>query len=318
MRSFAVRACLGTVLPGVLVVASGCSTAGWVSENRPVVTVPIRDRYAQARIDLLRAINEDRSSTGRALVTLDSLATVVAQSHAEAMSAHGFFSHYGPAGDAPYERLAEAGGTAHVLENVFQWRERGSSPRRMGDPWGRFDVRQAEAWLMASPGHRETILDPHRTSVGLGMAVDAGRGEVVIVQDFIARHVDIDVPPRAWRRSPTGISGRVLATGLRPILIVLRRELRPRPWQVTGDRPPGGSYDDGTGRAMLLPPWAIAWRPSDRSFTATLPLGRGSESGRYYGIVYVAPERNVERALGRGSVATEDGWPGAAFVIDLL
>ncbi|HUP01273.1 MAG TPA: CAP domain-containing protein [Gemmatimonadota bacterium] len=299
-------------------VACAAAVSPSVGADASPGSIPIRDRYAQARLDLLDAINADRAAAGVAPVALDSLATVVAQAHAEAMAAYGFFSHYGPAGDAPYERLAEAGGTVHVLENVFRWRQRASSPPSVGDPWARFDVLRAEARLMSSPAHRRTILSPHRTAVGLGLAVDRAKGAVYVVQDFIARYLDLEVPRRAWRASSTQVSGRARASGVRPLLIVLRREVQPRAWQAREESPPGGPYADGTGEGTILPPWAIEWRPTDRSFTVTLPIGRGSDPGRYYGIVYVAPERIVRRALDRGSVDTEDGWPGGAFVIELL
>ncbi|MBA3583136.1 MAG: hypothetical protein H0W36_01155 [Gemmatimonadetes bacterium] len=82
------------------------------SRTGPEPGVPIRDRYAAARLDLLEAINADRAAAARPPVALDSLATLAAQTHARAMADGGFFSHYGQAGEAPYERLAEAGGTA--------------------------------------------------------------------------------------------------------------------------------------------------------------------------------------------------------------
>jgi hypothetical protein len=67
-----------------------------------------------------------------------------------------------------------------------------------------------------------------------------------------------------------------------------------------------------------VPPWAIEWQSTSRSFELVLPLGRLSSPGRYYGIVYVAPEAVVDGAIARRSVNSEDGWPGGAFVIDLF
>lgn len=278
--------------------------------------VPIPDGYARARLELLEAVNADRAAAGRIPVGLDSLATVVAQAHAEAMAAEGFFSHYGTGGDAPYERLAEAGGTAHVRENIFRWLERGSHPA--GDLSERFDVRQAEEWLMDSPGHRQTILDPHRTGVGLGIAVDPQHRTVYVVQDFVARHAEVEAPRQAWRRAPTPVSGRVLEEGIRPLLLLVMAEPVRRPWEEGRDEPPGGPYPDGSGEGTILPPWAIEWRPGDRSFAAELHSGLLSDPGRYYGIIYVAPEKAVERALFMRATGTRDGWPGGAFVIDVL
>jgi len=288
------------------------------SPEPTVDTVPIRDRYARGRLELLTLINEDRSASGAPPVTLDSLATVVAQAHAEAMAAEDFFSHYGRGGDAPYERVAEAGGRAHVRENIFRRVERGSDPLTSSDPWSGFEVQDAEEWLMASTGHREAIVDPHRTGVGIGIAVDRTRHAIFVVQDFIAQHTDLDVPTRGWRRSATTVHGRVRSTGWRPLTVILRKEPRVRAWVAAGQPPPSGPYPDGEGGGAIVPPWAIEWRPTSRSFELVLPLGRLSSPGRYYGIVYVGPEAVVDGAIGRRSVSSNDGWPGGAFVIDLF
>ncbi len=275
---------------------------------------PIQDRYAGARIDLLAAINRDRHAAGVAAVRLDSLASVAAQGHASAMAAGGFFSHYGQLGEAPYERLARAGLTGHVQENVSRWQVRGLVPIGTADPWPAFDVNEAHGSLMASPGHRETILDPHRTHVGLGIASDPAGGAVYVVEDFLSRYVEIDPPRLAWPGSKTPLAGRVLDPSLRPLLLLLRRE--PDDTSRRGETPPPGPYSDGHGEGAIVPPWAIGWRPAGRSFELDLgPLLR--EPGRWYGIVYVAPRKVVEGALAAGAVNTSQGWPGAAFVVDV-
>lgn len=299
--------------------ACGVPKSPPVVSPQPIVdTVPIGDRYARGRLELLALINEDRSANGAPPVTLDSLATVVAQVHAEAMAAEDFFSHYGRGGDLPYERLAEGGGTAHVRENIFRRVERGSDPLASSDPWFEFEIRDAEEWLMASVGHREAIIDPYRTGVGIGIAVDRTRHVVFVVQEFVAQHIDLDAPAQGWRRSATVVRGRVRSTGWRPLVVVLRKEPGERAWVAAGQTPPGGPYPDGEGRGAIVPPWAIEWRPTSRSFELVLPLDRSSSPGRYYGIVYVATEIVVDGAIGRRSVNSNDGWPGGAFVIDLF
>jgi hypothetical protein len=290
-----------------------------VATPKPIVDpVPIADRYANGRLELLTLINQDRSATGAPSVTLDSLATVVAQAHAEAMAAEDFFSHYGRGGDSPYERLAEAGGTAHVRENIFRRVERSSDALTTSDPWFDFKVEDAQQWLMASAGHRESIVDPYRTGVGIGIAVDQTRHTVFVVQEFVAQHIDLEAPARGWRRSATVVRGRVRSPESRPLAVILRKEPVERAWVAAGEPPPSGPYPDGEGRGAIVPPWAIEWQPTSQSFELILPLGRSSPPGRYYGVVYVATEAVVDGAIGRRSVSTEDGWPGGAFVIDLF
>ena len=307
------------LLIGVVAVGAACAS----SEGPPLreldphaEVTPLRDRYARARLILLDEINADRAEHGAPPVALDSLATVVAQQHADGMARDGYLSHYGTDGSAPYERFGEAGGDAHVRENVFRWSRRPANPEDRGWAWPEFDVREAEAWFMASPGHRATILDPSRTHVGIGIAEDRERGAVFVVQEFIARHAWLDAPETGWRNARTRIRGGMLRHGTRPLLLFVSRDpdLDLGPDGV----PPGGAYLDGGHEGVLVPPWRIRWNWSDRSFEVVLEPGVLGGPGRYYGIVYVAPEEAVREAMGKGRVDSNEGYPGASFVLDIL
>lgn len=279
---------------------------------------PILDEYAQARLILLEAINADRVAHGVRPVALDSLATVVAQFHAEAMARGGYLSHYEEDGSLPYERFAQAGGLAHVRENVFRSELRPSGTSRPGPLLPGFDIRQAEEWLMGSPGHRRTILDPFRTHVGLGVAEDSLRGAIYVVQEFVANYVNLVAPTRGWRGAPAVITGRMVSDDLRPLLLQLTRESPPG-WTRSPDSvPPRGAYVDGSGPGVTVPPWRIRWNPSDHTFRIELLLPRSSEPSRYYGILYVASEDDVREALGSRKALSSQGWPGAAFMIEFL
>lgn len=282
-----------------------------------VSTVPIRDRYARARVELVAEVNADRARHGRPPVVLDSLATAVAQSHAAEMAASGFLSHYSADGRAPYERYAAAGGTGHVRENVFRSQGRGGFPLSGVDPWERFDIRDAEAWLMSSEGHREAILDPHRARLGVGIAVDPARGAVYVVQEFVTAAATLTSPGRVLPGQEAIVAGRLRGTGTRPLMLVLSREPAVRPW-VDHGTPPGGSYPDGSPESLIVPPWAIRWNPGDRSFGVDLRMGRGADPARWYAILYVAPEDAVRDALAERRADTRSGWPAAAFVLEVL
>lgn len=299
------------VLAGTL----ACVTAGapGSSAGAGADRTPIRDRYAAARLELLAAINHDRRAAGAGAVGLDSLATVAAQAHAVAMAAGDFFGHYGLFGEAPYERLAAAGETGHVMENVYRWAVSSMPSVRGSDPWPAFDPRHAHRSLMASPGHRETIVDPHRTHVGLGIAADSADGAVYVVEEFVARHAEIEAPRLAWGGSVTPLTGRMLDPALRPLLVLVRRDPGVA---ASGAGPRPGPYVDGRGEGRVVPPWTIGWTPGLLAFEVDLgPVLR--EPGRWYGIVFVAPRAVVDEALARGRVSTDPGWPGAAFVVEV-
>lgn len=296
-------------------VAGACRTAPPAPPPMPAFSeTPILDAHARERLVLLAAINGDRRRAGLQPVGLDSLATAVAQAHAEAMAEGRYLSHYERNGSAPYDRYAEAGGTAHVRENVFRRETRGENPRRPGE--SRFDVREAERWLMTSPGHRAAILDPHATAVGLGIADTAG--STFVVQEFLSRHAALEVPAVGWTRAPTPIRGRMLDAGVRPLLLYLAREPDVRAWQRGGGPPPRGPYPDGEDAGLLVPAWGIRWNRTDRSFEIRLQLPTAWGPGRYYGVLFVAPEERVRAALGDRAVDGDEGWPGAAFVLEVL
>lgn len=307
-----------TVFTAALLVACVSAPVPLQEVEKRSNRVPIHDRYSRARLILLDEINADRADEGARPVVLDSLATAVAQEHAERMAAGDYLSHYSTDGRSPYERLSAAGGTAHVRENVFRYRVGGSGSGPSGRAWARFDVREAEKWLMASPGHRATILDATRTHVGLGIAETPGRDAVYVVQEFLARHAELRVPARGWRRATTVVEGRMVDENVRPLLVYVTREPAVRSWVGASVTPPGGSYPDGAGEGFLVPPWRIRWNRTDRSFRVEIPPDLLDGPGRYYGIVYVAPEDVVRDARGRRAVESDRGWPGAAFLVEVL
>ena len=302
----------------VAAIAACAAAAPAPSPEAGVSTVPIRDRYARARVEMVAAVNADRERHGLAPVVLDSLATVVAQDHADEMAGAGFLSHYSADGRAPYERYAAAGGTGHVRENVFRSQRRGGTEPPGSDPWERFDVRVAESWLMASDGHRAAILDPHRARLGVGIAVDHTRGAVYVVQEFVTAAATLSSPGRVLPGQEASVSGRLRVAGARPLMLVLSREPSERPWVARGALPPGGSYPDGGPESLIVPPWAIRWNPDDRSFDLDLRMGRGAEPARWYAILYLAPEDAVRSAVAERRADTRSGWPAAAFVLEVL
>jgi hypothetical protein len=267
---------------------------------------------------MVEAVNADRERHGLPPVVLDSLASAVAQAHALEMAVGGWLSHYNAAGLAPYERYAAAGGTGHVLENVFRSQRRTRAQGSTDDPWERFDIRTAQAWLMASEGHRKAILEPHRARIGVGIASDPVRGAVYVVQELVTDAAEIDPPRRVVPGQEMFVSGSVGAPGTRPLLLVLSREPTERPWVVAGEQPPGGSYADGGSEAILIPPWAIRWNPDDRSFSLALRMARRAVPARWYGILYLASDAAVRDAVARLRAGTAGGWPAAAFVVEVL
>ena len=120
---------------------------------------------------LMKEVNRIRREHHlRPLAAQPTLATV-AGSHARDMAAHGYLSHVNPSGLDPLERVQAAGisGFSLLAENLGTSSESGDRVQRVIREW------------MASPLHRENILNPAFNSTGIAV-VEAPDGKTIAVQ----------------------------------------------------------------------------------------------------------------------------------------
>lgn len=147
---------------------------------------------AAVRARTLELVNAARSEAGAAPVALGDM--LVAQRQAEGLLRDCVLSHWGTDGLKPYMRYSLAGGYRVNGENVLTHGEcgvRGGWIARHGDPLD--EAAAAVRGFMASPGHRETILDPDYRVMHLGLAWD---GRVFkMVQHFEGPAVVMAEPP---------------------------------------------------------------------------------------------------------------------------
>lgn len=196
----------------------------------------------------LDLINRDRQAAGLAPVAWDATAVALAQRHAEDMLDGPFFSHWNRQGYGPDHRAAlETNLTDAVFENIHAY-------------WLRFDdgrsapitdwaerVRAAQAGWMQSPGHRDNILDPAHTQVGVGIAYRPDIGEMRMVQEFVNHYVELDpLPAELPIDAEVEISGRLLNGATDP-LINLAYEPFPQPMSLeqlneTGSYTPAAQF----------------------------------------------------------------------------
>jgi uncharacterized protein YkwD len=116
---------------------------------------PAEHSDPEARLILL--MNQARTKVGLRPMKASRLLGEVARVHSREMSDGNFFSHVNPAGMGPKERLERAG---------FVWKAYGEnigcgqdSPEKILLTW------------MNSASHRETILDPVFTEIGIGLVL---------------------------------------------------------------------------------------------------------------------------------------------------
>jgi len=132
---------------------------------------------AEVEGEVLRLANEARRQNHVPPLTGNQALAEAARRHSGDMLGRGFFSHTNPDGLSAHQRLPR--NYAQVLrqsgENIW-----------MGSGYNPYDSRRLAGTimssLMASPGHRQNLLDPQYTHLGAGVA--SWGGEVRATQVF--------------------------------------------------------------------------------------------------------------------------------------
>jgi uncharacterized protein YkwD len=127
------------------------------------VDLPASDLGVERARELtLCLLNEERAREGVKPLRYDARLEAASQAHSEDMARRRFFEHDTPEGVEPYERMLAAGYAAtNALtgENIARGEGPESSPIEILDAW------------MNSPPHREAILQPQYSEVGVGVAL---------------------------------------------------------------------------------------------------------------------------------------------------
>ena len=128
-----------------------------------LVADPVAERQ------LLDLVNEERAQRGIGVLVADERLVSVARSHSEEMFKPKYFSHDSPVSGSPFDRLKAAGITySRAGENLAYAQS----------------ISVAHRALMDSPGHRENILRPEFTRIGIGV-INAGIYGRMFTQLFI-------------------------------------------------------------------------------------------------------------------------------------
>ena len=106
--------------------------------------------------------NDIRRRNGLAMLLVDGIGRDVARGHSADMLNRNYFSHTDPEGRTLKERLPANLATRRWGENI--WTGRGYDPRQVHDL-----AQMIMAGWMKSPGHRENILTPGYTHLGVGV-----------------------------------------------------------------------------------------------------------------------------------------------------
>ncbi|MFZ2086965.1 MAG: CAP domain-containing protein [Desulfobaccales bacterium] len=129
---------------------------------------------------IYRFTNEVRQKNGVSPLTWENSLCDVARAHSADMLVRNYFSHNNPEGRSPHERIVAGSRFPLSMTGENIWT---SSGRQQGDPrqLARIIV---DNW-MSSPGHRQNLLHPGFTDIGVGVAA---RGTDVMVTQVFIRH----------------------------------------------------------------------------------------------------------------------------------
>lgn len=122
----------------------------------------------KAERQMLDLVNKERAKAGVGPVAMDEKLRQLARDYSKDMFARGYFSHYNPEGQSPFDRMDERGITyVHAGENLAL------AP----------NVELAMQGLMESPGHRANILSENFGKIGIGV-MDGGIYGQMFTQEF--------------------------------------------------------------------------------------------------------------------------------------
>lgn len=123
---------------------------------------------ASAQQEMLQMVNKERTSRGIAPLTMDPNLQTLAEIYAREMLSQGYFSHYTPDGQSPFDRMNKAG-----IQYTYAGENLAFSA----------NVQLAMQGLMNSPGHRANILNVHYHKIGIGV-INAGIYGEMFDQEF--------------------------------------------------------------------------------------------------------------------------------------
>jgi uncharacterized protein YkwD len=115
------------------------------------------------------AINQERANAGLPALTINTILTDAAQSHAADMACSGRISHTGSDGSSAYSRILASGYSPSYSEEII---------------YGGGGPQAAMTWWMNDQIHRDAILNPKSTEMGVGYAyfANGSYGDYFVVE----------------------------------------------------------------------------------------------------------------------------------------
>lgn len=220
-------------------------------------------------------INEDRRKNGLSEVAWDETAAVAGTQHAIEMAQYGYISHYNLDGYGPDYRYSLAGGLHTIQENIHLTKYSMNNTPQSANEWEQL-VRKAQESLMGSEGHRNNILSPEHTHVGIGIAHDMDDGYFAITQEFVNQYLTLQPIPHSVSLGETvNLLGWLNSEASDPILNLAYEPL-----------PKARSLDDLQAESYVSPSETYLTPPinvsEDGQLTASFKLNNDDQLGLYH------------------------------------
>ena len=132
---------------------------------------------------MLDLINQERAANGLNALLLELRLNDSSEEYSVLMLQQDFFSHNGPEGSTPGDRMEDAG---FVFSGNWTWGENLAWQSERGVAGLVDDVEDLHNSLMNSPGHRANILNPNFEMIGIGIEFGnySGWDAVMVTQNF--------------------------------------------------------------------------------------------------------------------------------------
>ena len=288
-----------------------CATIAWADNTKPSEKLM---SLSEARQYMLKLINHDRAINGVGPVRMNSIAQVAAQKHAEECSEHMYLAHWDLLVRKPWERYTEVGGKDNNAENVAftgLYMEGVQAPDLLPLPenqlFAKKPLEEMESAMINEKaphdGHRVNIIDPHHTSVGIGVAIatDGNYTRVTLDQEFLNEYGTYDpLPAKLNPTQPLFVSG-TLKPGYQLSNILL--EWEPTPQAMTPSQLNSTSSYGWPEKTVVTcaprqflsdAPVDITPRGNSESFMTQIPPLSRASNGIYYVVIWAKNKNKPE------------------------
>jgi hypothetical protein len=167
------------------------------------------------KLKVVERINADRKKKGLQPVLYFEELSRLADDHCGEMLELNYLSHWNRTGVKPYMRYSLGGIADHTAENVGRIVDGKFSPSSLDSLEAQM-MQIHENFASEQPSsdqHRWTLLDPHHTHAGIGLAFDQKR--VIMIEVFASRYVTLTkpLPSHAKISQKLSIAGSISVKG---------------------------------------------------------------------------------------------------------